>query len=209
MNNIFGAVSQQQYHAWRDWADANGGDNYLAEGAWFGNPQIKAAVLEKLRVHRAQDEFIQGSYQARTWAGAPAALPTYRGCALGCMVPIRVTTIKEDAEIPFYLLNAFDDEMEYNEEVEMRFGIDRDVAALIDATFELQPDFRAAGDFAVASVEAIPVGADLLGVYDSLEWARQVRRDSSPEQVGLYTERVLAALHNAPMVVAPYLVEAR
>ena len=128
--------------------------------AWHGDPDLKEQVMAKMKQHRVQDEFIQGNYQildAETASG-------YKGCALGCTLELRPSYISvgdtewgDNAVIP--------PELGWHQEVQSQYGIDRRVAHLIDTVFEAQEDYREAGDFAVAVIEAIPIGADLQFIH--------------------------------------------
>ena len=123
--------------------------------AWWGDPDLKARVVAKMKQHRAQDEFIQGDYQ-RTYGPDEAA--TYKGCAIGCTLPyLSREEMKRRAD-------PETNEFNWHKEVENEYGISRTVARLIDNAFEAHDDFESAGDFAVAVIEAIPVGADLSGI---------------------------------------------
>lgn len=206
---VFGPISEAQH---RDFLNDSDGDGYLANGAWFGSQGVKDAVVRKLHQHRADDEFIQRDYQAKKSRLQPALDLSdvedwdpkdlvYKGCALGCMVPIRVDVINEEAPLPFYLLDDQGVSMEYCDEVEMRFGIDRDVAELLDETFEAQNGFEAAGAFAVASVEAIPVGADLSEVYSQFRsrLTEHLRNYGQVMSIRARTEALLDELRRAPI----------
>jgi hypothetical protein len=114
--------------------------------AWHGSAELKAEVTERLRVHREADDFIQGNYQLFD----PDSPLGYKGCALGCTLP-RLDADDLDALSAFAI------------EIERQYSIDFAIADLIDDLFEAQPLPRA-GIFAVAVIEAIPVGADLSGI---------------------------------------------
>lgn len=117
-------------------------------GAWQGDPAIKAATVERMRLHRERDEFIQGEYQRL----APNAASGYKGCALGCMVP----KLEDESGEAVYAA------------VGNLLGIPYEVGEAIDETFESCETFDAAAAFAVGVVEAIPVGADLKHVNANL-----------------------------------------
>jgi hypothetical protein len=117
---------------------------------WHGDPELKATVVNRMRAHRAQDDFIQGAYQV------PNATDNgYKGCAIGCMLEY-----DQASTWPWHF------------RVERQFGIPAALAAVIDDTFEEQPDFQAAGEFALAVVEAIPVGVELREVDIDCEATR-------------------------------------
>jgi hypothetical protein len=125
-------------------------DNY--KGAWHGSAELKAEVMERLLLHRQHDEIIQGHYQwytEETHSG-------YKGCAVGCTLP------KMKAGV------------DWHEKMNEYYNIPAEVAYLIDNTFESQAEFAPAAEFAVASIAAIAVGADLRPLarrLENLEWA--------------------------------------
>lgn len=141
-----------------------GRDPYL--GAWFGNADLKAEVMERLHKHREDDEIIQGVYQrnnfwdARTtsWLYEKNYKGNYKGCAIGCTLPLQSKDPNELSGI-----------MDWHERIEREYNIPAPVAEQIDELFEGQHTFKDAADFAVASIETIAVGADLR------ELAAQVR----------------------------------
>jgi hypothetical protein len=131
--------------------------------------------------HRAADTIKQGSYQYRE----PTTATGYRGCAIGCTLPLINDTDK--------YANGW-----WWQRVEDDYGIDRHVAELIDGIFETQETFGTAARFAVEAVEAIPVGADLSSVRD--DW-----RDmyiGSNASIARQTDWLLDLLANAPVPVA-------
>lgn len=120
-------------------------------GAWFGDPEFKDTIVALMHEHRAKDRFMQGAYRQfgdEEGDNAPWTLENFRGCAIGCLV-----TSKRG-------LN-FIDGGDWHLAVEEEFNIPFAVAWNIDCLFEAHPTFEEAGTFAVASVEAIPVGANL------------------------------------------------
>lgn len=123
--------------------------------AWHNNPDLKAEVVARLHAHRAADEIVQSIYQYND----PAAASGYRGCVIGCTLPFL-----DDIALD---LNA----AQWWQRIEEEYGIDREIASAIDHTFEAQESFEAAAAFAVAVIEAIPVGADLGPVVDKWRYA--------------------------------------
>jgi hypothetical protein len=149
--------------------------------AWHGDPELKERVVERMRQHRAADAFIQGSYQQ-----LDIELPLgYRGCAIGCLLDKRPELIAD-------LISDDADDNRWHAAVQHEFGIPFDLAEQIDQTFEYFTDGEdphgRASDFAVAVVEAIPVGADLSGVatafddwwydFDATGWTDQQYEDA-------------------------------
>lgn len=115
--------------------------------AWHNNADLKAVVLDRMIAHREDDEIVQGIYQETD----PLLASGYRGCLIGCTLP--------------KIENRWSLNDTWHELVETHYGIPVAVAYLLDYAFEslFYPDHAA---FAVASIEAIPVGADLAQVPD-------------------------------------------
>lgn len=167
-------------------------DAWVQDGAWFGSQAVKDAVLDKLREHRRIDMFMQGDYQASLNPEDNVTGENYRGCALGCMVPFRTTA---DLKI---LLDERGLVIDFDQEVELRFGIRSDVANLIDNVFEAQESLEDAGDFAIEVLEAIEPGADLSEIYDSY-WDDDTDRYSAEGQANT----LIDLLRDAPQVTTP------
>ena len=110
--------------------------------AWHNDPDLKADVLDRMRQHRADDEIVQGFYQRID----PTAASGYRGCLIGCTLPPL-----PDAAKPVE---------GWHVRVEDEYGIPQTVGYLLDRTFEGLP-YGQHAEFAVAAIDAIPVGADL------------------------------------------------
>jgi len=115
--------------------------------AWHNSPNIKAEVLNRMVQHRKADEIVRGVYQEID----PDLTFGYRGCLIGCTLPKQPISSESGSNSPFHGWHA---------EVEIQYGIEKSVGHLLDSIFEGLPDGRHA-EFAVASIEAIPVGADL------------------------------------------------
>lgn len=155
--------------------------------AWFGDPDLKEQVVLRLKKHRQQDEIVQGFYQeySETESG-------YRGCAVGCTLPPMFKYDKQlfstQPEGQKRWINPGDqavwEEDGFHGLIEKYYGVHEQVARLIDNVFEEQDTFEAAGDFAVAVIEAVPVGADLSQVWATfyrLEVEREAEmRDTTP-----------------------------
>ena len=82
-------------------------------GAWFGDPELKAAVLDRMIAHRVRDDFYQGIYMGwypddhdsrRGQEIIPdSKLPrdgwhNFKGCAVGCTL-VDVLTNEEIADL--------------------------------------------------------------------------------------------------------------
>ena len=141
--------------------------------AWHGDPELKARIVARMHQHRKDDAFVQGAYQY-----LDGALPLgYRGCAIGCLLdPQRGDKPRAEG----YSTNAWHDE------ARRQFGIPTDVSDLIDTTFEdfatYDDNHARASDFAVAVIEAIPVGADLTGVSELFDaWYKRWPRPNTDD----------------------------
>lgn len=148
--------------------------------AWLGDPNLKEKVVLRMKQHRAEDSIIQGYYQVY----APEFASQFKGCLLGCTLP---NTVSLGAPV-----SCWGDS--WHRKVEQLYGIPSPVAYLLEAIFE-NLSFKDAADFAVESIEAIPVGADLSGAADY--WRHH-------EDDGYWIARkakapVLALLRNAPV----------
>ncbi len=119
--------------------------------AWFGDPDLKAATVAMMKEHRAADAFRQGAYQYMDQVDGEEGF-VFKGCAIGCLLSGEDSKAQLAAGASLHHLTA------------MTFGLTVNLAWAIDYTFEGLPDFNSAGDFAVAIIEAIPVGANLSGL---------------------------------------------
>lgn len=119
--------------------------------AWLSNPDLKEEVLLRMKQHRAEDSIVQGIYQQY----APEFVSQYKGCLIGCTLPMRQDRLSPGG------FTAVD----WHFEVERAYGIPFPVTVLLEGVFESLP-FEHAAEFAVDSIEAIPVGADLSGFQD-------------------------------------------
>jgi hypothetical protein len=121
--------------------------------AWHGDPELKAAALARMQAHREADDFIQGLYLVADIDGHP-----YKGCFHGCLT---AEALAAERNVPIWTFE-FED-TKWWAEGERLWGIPCEVGGLLDKAFETVDEDRA-GDFAVASIEAIAVGADLAGI---------------------------------------------
>jgi hypothetical protein len=135
-------------------------DEMSYTGAWFGDADLKAEVMQRLYLHREQDDFIQGTYQqVDTWTRnregnwERVEHPDYKGCAIGCTLPLQAADSLS--------LRVIED---WHARVESLYNIPAMVTLRIDNLFESQDDFEQAGRLAVTSMESIAVGADLRGL---------------------------------------------
>lgn len=116
--------------------------------AWHGSAAIREDAIRRMHMHRAEDSIVQQVYQLIDTTLASG----YRGCAIGCLLP-KGEALPPSPEV---LTPAGG----WHVQAEEHFGIPASVAHLIDRLFEMVPQ-SCAPDFAVSTVEAIAVGADL------------------------------------------------
>jgi hypothetical protein len=120
--------------------------------AWHNNPNLKTEATARLRAHRAEDSIVKGLYQLLD----PDLASGYRGCAIGCTLPPQAPFDPGGTDKPG------PPEGGWHGEVERLYGIPRPIARLIDGLFENLPtDGDQHAEFAVAVIDAVPVGADL------------------------------------------------
>jgi hypothetical protein len=118
--------------------------------AWRGDPALKSEVRDRMVAHRDADEIVQRMYQRAD----PTLASGYKGCLIGCTLPPQQPLTPErsgDLSAPIG---------GWHRRVEDLYGIPRSVGKLLDRIFEGLPH-GAHAQFAVDSIDAIPVGADL------------------------------------------------
>jgi len=138
--------------------------------SWHNNPALKAEVVERMREHRRQDTIIQGVYQRF----APDKAIGYRGCAIGCTLPVQ-PSIKIAGL--FELATPWPG---WHEMVEREYAIPLPLGYLIDSVFESLPQGEHA-QFAVDVIEAIPVGKDLMPV--AVQLLQDLTKGMDPENL--------------------------
>jgi hypothetical protein len=143
----------------------------LTTVAWHGDPELKDAAVERMRAHRAEDTLIQGGYVSL----APGTARGYMGCWHGCLTVEALAAEQGITIMELVDVTRNGDEINFHEEGERLFGIPRRLGALLDRLFEQHNDFAEVGAFAVATVEAMPVGADLSRVVSA--WVLDMLRD--------------------------------
>jgi hypothetical protein len=114
--------------------------------AYLGDPALKERVLTGLAAHAAADELVRGVYFEQGVDDDKV-----RACSIGC------TLHDLNPQLPAADHSRFVDEL----------GIPEQLAHLIDAIFEAQPNDAAAAAWSQRVMAAIPVGADLTGVWDA------------------------------------------
>jgi hypothetical protein len=161
--------------------------NEIKPLAWLNDPALKEEVVLRMKKHRAEDSIIQGHYQLYD-----SSLATeFKGCLLGCTLPLSVTR-----ERLFHPLHRGT----WHSKVEKAYGIPLPVCYLLETVFESLDTFEEAAEFAVESIEAIPVGADLSQVNEY--WRREIR-DKSYWNAREQRSKVLDFLRNAPVPRSP------
>jgi hypothetical protein len=156
--------------------------------AWHGDPALKAEVMARMRQHRAEDEIVQGVYQ-QLYPGKAGA---YRGCAIGCTLPRLPIAYNRGGA---YLVDLNDN---WHGEVERLYGIPVYIGLRIDWTFEDLPIGDCA-DFAVAVVDAIPVGADLSTTTRDLAYPDITDPEDDFAEIREYAAAFIARLSAAPI----------
>lgn len=130
--------------------------------AWHASPDLKTEAVERMRLHRAQDEFLQGTYVQRTNG-------SYRGCFHGCLT---ADALLAEKGLTVRDLDRIDPN--WHREGERLFGIPEKLGYILDRMFERLPPEDCA-EFAVSVTEAVPAGADLSQVVD--RWVLDILAD--------------------------------
>lgn len=153
--------------------------------AWYNNPVLKAEVSARMLQHRIEDGIIQGHYQLL----APELASKYKGCLIGCTLPLgepRTTTTRcacgcgEMRQSTIIL-------QDWHKKVERLYGIPEVLNHVFDRLFESLPTSRAAW-FAVSTIEAIPVGADLSEVAELFHQDLVAQAKRSRKRLHLYAD---------------------
>lgn len=129
-------------------------------GAWHGDQALRDEAVARMREHRAADSIVQGLYQKID----PDVATGYRGCAIGCLLPLQPMRGIDNRPWP----SDGDDCLGWHQQAELEFGIPAAVAGRIDDVFECRAKPHHA-TFAVEVLEAIPVGADLSQVAEQFD----------------------------------------
>lgn len=118
--------------------------------AFHGDENLKKMMVEELLKHQEADTIIKGTYGEKRQG-------KWRGCAVGCSIKSLNVRLKKR-------YNTGDHRV--YEEV---LGIPKILAKTEDAIFERLPDeyFK---EFPLRFIQAIPVGADLSGVWDKFAY---------------------------------------
>lgn len=153
------------------------GDTRL--GAWFGEADLKRAIVARVAWHREQDLLIQGAYQEPWRDGAK-----FKGCLVGCSLPLVSETWLRERD-------RMDPLPQWHRLMERFLNIPVEIGLLLDDVFEESFE-EDAPDFAVNALNAIPVGADLSKPNLDRELEKQWR-DTEPDLL-------IKALENLPLV---------
>ena len=162
-------------------------------GAWFGNADLKAEVMERMLEHRAKDEIVQGTFQVLKSYGQEE----YKGCALGCTLPLQAKTQDK-------LYKVFN----WHTRVQQAYNLPLMVVEHIDNTFENQHTFLEAAEFAVTVIDNIPVGADLSVIADEIytcvesDWNEHEECWVCVDNMSLRAEEFIKRLATAPITEA-------
>jgi hypothetical protein len=139
--------------------------------AYNNDATLKARVLAGLAAHRAADEIRQGIY----WRDNDNERG---GCAIGCVLHDLDPSLRPDDHYRF----------------ERQLGVPIQIAYMIDHIFESQPSPEAAAAWSLRVMDAIPVGADLTGV-----WPQCRPLYSSLRNVSRRPDALVALLAAAPV----------
>lgn len=132
--------------------------------AWHNDPDLKAEALMRMKTHQVQDEFIQGSY----FLPSSTVMGSFKGCFHGCLTSDKYMEREGLTRQQFYnMFKVIDQGGWYHGQGELIWGIPRELGQLLDNAFENFNSTEEAAMFAVESIEAMAVGADLNGVADA------------------------------------------
>lgn len=141
--------------------------------AWHSDPDLKAEALMRMKTHQVQDEITRGYYFSQTDAKIGSG---FKGCFHGCLTSDKYMQENKLSRKKFNrMLNAMDLDARgdqggwYHGQGELIWGIPEDLGGLLDVTFESIDGPEEAAMFAVESIEAMAVGADLTGVVQALD----------------------------------------
>lgn len=152
--------------------------------AWYNDPALKAEVSARMLQHRVEDSIIQGAYQTF----APEYASQYKGCLIGCTLPMaEVRAGKRCGCGCGEWIEPSIVHIDWHKQVEKLYGIPQTLNHVFDALFESLPPSRAAW-FAVNTIEAIPVGADLSGVAELFHQDLVAQAKRSRKRLYLYAD---------------------
>lgn len=148
--------------------------------AWHGDPELKAEALMRMKNHQAQDQFMQGLYFATH--SDDLGVAQFKGCFHGCLTAEKYMEQNQLTPDQMRLmLRSMDSEGGwFHEKGERMWGIPQELGQILDITFESFPDNETAGMFAVESIEAMAVGADLTNVTGAFIDAEEDAFEAAP-----------------------------
>lgn len=152
--------------------------------AWYNDPALKAEVSARMLQHRIEDGIIQGHYQLL----APELASKYKGCLIGCTLPLGKPRPATRCGCGCgEMIQGMAISHDWHKEVEKRYGIPEVLNHVFDRLFESLPTSRAAW-FAVSTIEAIPVGADLSEVAELFHQDLVAQAKRSRKRLYLYAD---------------------
>lgn len=130
---------------------------------WHGSFELKNETLARMRRHRADDDFIRGTYvRPDIWENGRV----FRGCFHGCLTTEKLAEEANMTIAQFVKVVVPKHNWNWHQEAERLFGIPWRLGELLDDIFENQETYQGAANFAVTVTAAIPVGANLSKVYN-------------------------------------------
>ena len=134
--------------------------------AWHNDAELKQRAVAEMIDSVVSDRIKQGSYfttpindfgaepEDPTWSDGVTTDADWRGCFHGCLVAARLLNSGLDIGEIWHV-------HDWHARTAQMFGIPDFLGSILDMSFEHQQSLHGAGDFAVKTLEAIPVGADL------------------------------------------------
>lgn len=175
--------------------------------AWHSDPDLKAEALMRMKTHQVQDEIIQGTYFTETNVKiGPGFGSGFKGCFHGCLTSEKYMQEHNLSSRQFYkmFIETYSGGVWYHEQGELIWGIPESLGFLLDETFESLDGSEEAAMFAVESIEAMAVGADLNGVAETFDEAEGAVYDNPDADPRWETEKgraqiLLQMLREAPV----------
>jgi hypothetical protein len=129
----------------------------MAVLAWHNDHTLKAEAVAAMRAHRDADELIRGTY-LESFPESPSG---FKGCFHGCLTTGRLAA-EQGISVVEFVRTSYPEG--WHADGERLWGIPVRLGSVLDKLFESLPEGWS--DFAVDSVEAMPVGADLDAAVD-------------------------------------------
>jgi hypothetical protein len=163
--------------------------------AWHNDPDLKDRTVARMRMHQAYDEIEPGRYRTPD----PTRPSGFRGCFLGCVLPNDV-----DTEMIRMMITRSTDSVTapggWHSKAIRLLGFPIGLILTAEAIFE-DIAVKDAPAFAVAVLEAVPVGADLTEI-DRLGMKCHWEGGTPSEGAHDFLEALRHAPVSAPAVVA-------